>query len=414
VADSEVVLRAGPDLIIERHRPASRASQLPPDPIGEALAESITEIVGGAVEDGTRLREMLGVLTSAAVGTATRFRGEVGAVASRPLSPSTRRGLRDALMVEVLARYQAMGGGTPTRDLIADTLEYLIELSGARLESRELTHGVVIADVLADRPPLHFDYPADLRAAKRAPLLFDGRRSLLVVDVEGHARFELQRHRLDRMPGHVESGALVAAATARVGGLGFFLAADRTIWAFLDGEPLLLRRSEHWTAFPLELTTSIAGFIGGGRAADIVVQAAYILAAQHDGAILAVIDDRDALEGIIAAKDRYDLRHGVDRRDMRPETRLHHLIDADDIDSETLSRLARLDGATILDRDAHLVAYGAIVATSNCQSEGARTAAAATLSQAADAVLMVSQDGDITVFHAGAVVATLLGRGGRD
>jgi DNA integrity scanning protein DisA with diadenylate cyclase activity len=99
---------------------------------------------------------------------------------------------------------------------------------------------------------------------------------------------------------------------------------------------------------------------------------------------------------------------------MRPETRLHHLIDADDIDSETLSRLARLDGATILDRDAHLVAYGAIVATSNCQSEGARTAAAATLSQAADAVLMVSQDGDITVFHAGAVVATLLGRGGRD
>jgi hypothetical protein len=422
VSDNELIVGIGPDLIVER---------LPPDAIGEAVAESITDIVRGAVVDGPRLHEMLGVVADAAVATSTRVRGEVGGLGSRPLSPATRRGLRDSLAVEVLARYEAMeAGGPATHDLIADTLEYLIELSGARFESRELTHGVVIADVVAALPALLGHYPADLRSAKRAPLLFDGRRSLLVVDRQGHPRFELQRHRLDRLPGdprirpgradsarpavprHVETGSLVAAASARLGGLGMFLAADRTIWAFVGGEPLLLRRNEHWTAFPLDLTSLITGLTGGARSAGIVVGAAYVLAAQQEGAILAVIDDRDALDGLVSVKDRYDLRHRVDGR-SRPEIRLHHLIDAEDLDEETLARLARLDGATIIDRDADLVAYGAIVTTSDSQSEGARTAAAATLSRVADAVLMVSEDGDIPVFQAGGVVTTLLGRGPR-
>jgi hypothetical protein len=230
----------------------------------------------------------------------------------------------------------------------------------------------------------------------------------------------LQRHRLDRLPGgaapttpaaeFVASGSLVAEATRRLGGLGFFLRADRTIWVFVDGQPLVLRRSEHWTAFPLELTAFIAKLIGGGRAASIVVQAAYILSAQGRGAILAIVDDRESLDGIVSAKDRYDRRDDVDRSDMRPETRLHHLIDARDLDEQTLARLAGLDGATIVDRDANLLSYGAIVTSSDSQHEGARTAAAKTLSLSADVVLNVSQDGDITVFHAGEATATLLGQ----
>jgi hypothetical protein len=320
-----------------------------------------------------------------------------------------RRALRDALAIEILAHHQAMRGATAATELIAKTVEYLIELSVTRVESREPTHGVVIADVFPDAPRLRFDYPADLRAAKRAPLLFDGQRSLLLVDTQGHARFELQRHRLDQLhssatpgtmsPEFLESGSLVAEATRRLGGLGLFLRADHTIWAFVDGQPLLLRRSAHWTAFPLELTAFIASLIGGGRAAGIVVQAAYILSALsargHGGAILAIANDRDSLDGVVSPKDRYDLRNEVDRMAMRPET---------------LARLAGLDGATIVDRDANLLAYGAIVTSSDSQQEGARTAAARTLSQTADAVLMVSQDGDITVFHAGGAVATLLGR----
>jgi DisA bacterial checkpoint controller nucleotide-binding len=451
-------------------RRSSTASLLPADLAGEAVAEAITEILEGtAVEliyrpvgapapppsplgvetasasgegppgwritctvrlvgplaavvtpDSTRLLEMLNALPVAALRAAALFRPDAEAEAPRPLTPSMRRALRDTMAVELLAHHPATGGATGATELIAETLEYLIELSSTRVESREVTHGVVIADVFTDSPRLRLKYPADLRAAKRAPLLFDGQRSLLLVDTHGHPRFELQRHRLESLsPGttlgplsseFVESGSLVAAATGRLGGLGLFLRADRSIWAFADGQPLLLRRGAHWTAFPLELPAFVASMIGGGGAAGIVVQAAYILAARGRGAILGIVEDRDSLAGIVAPKDRYDLRDEFDRQAMRPETRLHHLIDAEELDEQTLARLAGLDGATIVDRNANMLAYGAIVASSDSQQEGARTAAARSLSQTADAVLMVSQDGDITVFHDGAPVATLLGR----
>jgi hypothetical protein len=457
---------AGQDGAQGRRR-SSTVSELPPDPVGDAVAEAITEILEGAevelvyspvdapppsalvgtttatasgdgppgwrvscivrlsgpvaavvTPDSTRLVEILNTLPGAAVRAATEFRRDGGAT-QNPITPSMRRALRDSLVVEVLADYAATRGAPAATELIAETIEYLIELSGTRVESREVTHGMLIANVFKDRPRLRMDYPADLRAAKRAPLLFDGQRSLLLVDTQGHPRFELQRHRLESLrPGttlgslsaeFLESGALVAEATRRLGGLGLFLRADRTIWAFVDGQPLLLRRGAHWTAFPLELTAFIASLIGGGRAAGIVVQASYILSVRGRGAILAIVDNADSLDRIVSPKDRYDLRNQFDRMAMRPETRLHHLIDAEDLDEQTLARLAGLDGATIVDRDATLLAYGAIVTSSDSQQEGARTAAAKTLSHTADVVLMVSQDGDITVFHDGVAVATLLG-----
>lgn len=112
----------------------------------------------------------------------------------------------------------------------------------------------------------------------------------------------------------------------------------------------------------------------------------------------------------MSAKDRYDLRHEIDPPAMRPETRLHHLIDAEELDEHTLVRLAMLDGATILDRGGRLLAYGAVVSSTDSQHEGARTAAARTLSETAQVVLKISVDGDITVFRAGTLVTTLLGR----
>jgi hypothetical protein len=449
---------------------SSTVERLPADPLGESLAASVAEILGGAsVEllhspadgpppdvpqgpaiasatgDGppgwrrtvtirlrgriaplvapasTPLLEILCALPHAALRTAARM-GTPGPAGPAPLSPPLRRALRDMIAIEALSYQHACAGGPPsTFDLIADTVEYLIELSGSRVEANDLTHGIVITDVLKDEPRLRFAYPADLRSAKRAPLLFDGQRSVLVVDSEGRARTELQRHRPDRLIADAEpldlaavvlahTGTLVAEATRRLGGIGFFLRGDRTVWAFADGHPLLIRRAEHWTAFPLELATAIASAIGGSPAtADVVVEAAFIISAERHGAILAIVDAAESLDGIVSPKDRYDLRDAVDPLGMQTETRLHHLIDASDLDSQTLARLAALDGAAILDRDGHLLAYGAIVTSADSQHEGARTAAAKTLSNTAAIVLKVSVDGDITVFRGGEVIATLLG-----
>jgi hypothetical protein len=67
------------------------------------------------------------------------------------------------------------------------------------------------------------------------------------------------------------------------------------------------------------------------------------------------------------------------------------------------------DGRVQLDRQGRLVAYGAIVTTADSEHEGARTAAARTLSESCDVVLKISVDGDITIFRDGRALTTLLG-----
>ncbi len=380
------------------------------------LSERATRIIDP--DTPSSLHELLCTLPAAALRAAAQLRP--AALGESYVPPALKRAARDTLATEVLGSYVTARLGAPASGrLVAETVEYLIELSGTRVEAHELSHGLVVADALPDRPRIELRYPEDLRAIKRAPLLFDGRRSVLVVDRQGRARTELQRHRLGRLGGEsvpapgeawLDSGSLVAEATRVLGGVGFFVRADRSIWTFVDGQPLVVRRGEHWTAFPLQLAASIANVIGGGRAASLVARAAFMISAQPHGAILAIVDNPAALQGMVSLKDRYDLRHELDRAALRPETRLHHLIDAEDLDEYTLARLAVLDGATILDRDGHLLAYGAIVTTRDSEHEGARTAAARTLSNVAIIVLRVSVDGDITIFQSGAAVTTLLGR----
>ncbi|MEO5837629.1 MAG: hypothetical protein ABIQ73_03650 [Acidimicrobiales bacterium] len=383
------------------------------------LGKRIAHLVG--TDERTSLADLLDELPRAAVRAATQLRNHVDSNNLVPVTPAVRRAVRDTVATEVLSAYLRDRVSAMRPDLVGETIEYLIELSGTRVESHDLTHGVIVADVLRDSPRLEFAYPADIRAAKRAPLLFDGQQSLLVIDPSGRARRELQRHRFEHLiataaPPPVtaldlgESGSLVAAATQVLGGLGFFLRADRSIWTFIDGRPLLVRRSEHWTAFPLELSMSIANMIGGGSVATLVTQAALMISARPRGAILAIVEKSSDLDTVVSLKDRYDLRNDIDPLAMEFETRLHHLIDAEDLDEHTLVRLAMLDGATVLDREGRLLAYGAIVSSADSEHEGARTAAARTLSETALVVLKVSVDGDIMIFRNGAAVATLLGR----
>ena len=439
----EAVARAVADLVAGaavqlRYAPDGESIPAPPSQVGTAMASGsgpagwqtglvvkLNDRVARLVDTGRRtpLAELLEALPEAGLKAAAAFRGRDHGDEAVAVTPALRRAVRDIVVAEVLNRYLAsrLGRGVQP-ELVAETIEFLIELSGTRVESHDLTHGVIVTDVLAHAPRLLLRYPADIRTAKRAPLLFDGRHSVLVVDPEGRARTELVRHRFARLAHDgerasegkdddwVESGSLVARATSALGGLGFFVRADRSIWTFVDGQPLLVRRGEHWSAFPLQLAASIENMIGGGSVATLVARAAFMISTRSGGAILAIVEDPGDLEGVVSPKDRYDLRHDIDPTAMQTETRLHHLIDAEQLDEDTLVRLAMLDGATVLDRDGRLLAYGAIVTSSDSQFEGARTAAARTLSETALVVLRVSVDGDITIFRSGTAVTTLLGR----
>ena len=237
---------------------------------------------------------------------------------------------------------------------------------------------------MRDTPRLRFDYPAHLRAAKRAPLLFDGqrvaarrrpRRSRPLRAAAAPAQRAVSgRQRPARADRRCSTaGRSSPRRRCRLGGVGFYLRSDRTIWVFVDGQPLVLRRGEHWTAFPLELTSFIAQpdrRWRRDRASSC--RAALNISAQGRGAILAIVDvGRLARRRSSRRRTATTCATSSTRRAIRTETRLHHLIDAEDLDEQTLTRLAGLDGATIVDRDANLLAYGAIVTSSDSQHEGA-------------------------------------------
>ena len=135
--------------------------------------------------DGTALAELLDSVPWAGVRAVAPFRA-LQLDGGQPLGAALRRTLGDTVAQEVLAIHLASRIGSDSRSgLIGETIDYLLELGGTRVESHELTHGVLLADVFHDTPRLDLAYPADIRAAKRAPLLFDGQRSVLLVDTQG-------------------------------------------------------------------------------------------------------------------------------------------------------------------------------------------------------------------------------------
>lgn len=361
----------------------------------------------------------------AAVRALDRITGASGpqATSGQALYPSVIDALHDVVVAEILAERVAQRAGMdePQLDrvayLVSDVLSYLAELSRSRIEGHSPTHGVVIGaphpGLAAATGPVR--YPPDFRHLKRAPLLFDGLRAAVAVGADGLVHGDLTHRSLALLEAPVDEtlaahGDVVAAGSRALDGVGLFLRADGSVWVFDRGQPLLLRRGGHWRAIPFaSLTAGLGALAGSATVAGLVVRAALLASLEGEGAILAVAEDAAAVASMVEDKDRYDLvHHHLAEGPGSKESRLHQVVDADHPDVETLLRLAVIDGATIVDRQGRLVAYGAVVRSEASQAEGARTAAARNLSRAALLVVKVSEDGPVTVFRHGAELAAVL------
>jgi hypothetical protein len=353
-------------------------------------------------------------------------------VAGEPY-PSLVAALHDVVVAEMLAEQLA---DNARRSLdraraartVSDVLEYIDELSRTRIEGRSLSHGVVIT---AERPewrPVGVDYPGEIRELKRTPLLFDGIASTIVLSPEGKVLGEMTRTRLARTakaPGMLaefeealgSDGALIAATSRALHGIGLFLRPDQTIWVYDDGQPILIRRGGRWKSLPLDsLIAGVAKLTDSTAVAELVVRAALLASLRDHGAIIGVVKDGSAVDKVVEDKDRFDLP-SKDGGSQPVEAQIHRILaggptarhaTVPSLDVDRLLRILRLDGATIVGTDGKLIAYGAIVRSTASRSEGARTAAARTLSRVAEVVIKVSEDGPITVFAAGSEVATFL------
>jgi hypothetical protein len=259
-------------------------------------------------------------------------------------------------------------------------------------------------------------YPDDY-TQKRVPLLFDGRNAVLVVDSAGYTEREVQRSRPERRLLDVgalevftqqlgeQGGSLVAAVSRAYDALGLYAHPDHSIWVYSAGAPLLVRRGVRWRAIPMAaFARGIAETASSDEAGGMAAAAAVLLSLHGHGGIIAIVESGEDLEECVQTKDRVD----TSSDNPTPERAVHDVLDIDDIDTATLVRLASIDGATVLDRSGRVLAYGAIVTSSDSVAEGARTAAARALSRYADVVLKVSEDGPITVFFQGEEIAHLL------
>jgi hypothetical protein len=347
----------------------------------------------------------------------------------------TREAVQSALPTHILAhviadRYARMTGEDTFQfahhrddgehdtlaDTIVESLEYMDALTRSRVEDQDLSHGVVIVSSDKGAPPVSPGrYPRDFQPLKRTPLLADGYQSALLLTTDGRAASLLTPDHLPSLSddSRHDFGSLgfLARSSARYEGIGLMLRPGGSLVTFAGERPLYIRRSGQWRDMMWDLIRNVMVERYGDVGAK-VFDTALILTTSGRGGILAVMEEVDP-KGI-NDKDRVDLAQAVssddaEDREMPPEWLFHRLLSTDSIagmSSRSLAQLAGIDGATIVSEDGNLLAYGAIVSSVQGRSEGARTAAARTLSEQG-LVLRISEDGPIQLFEQGNSLLTV-------
>lgn len=377
-------------------------------------------------EESSHFPDELADLPAAALRALERMTRS--ASAEDQVHPSLSRALHDVVVAEVLGdrlvgRLDVEADVDQVAMVVAKTLEYTMELATTSLEGKPATHGVVLC---ADRRGLvpvqpRVEYPGRLPTRKGTPLLFDGSESALAVTATGDVLGEVNRRSLpdappgaptmsffDEFPGM--NGGLTAAASAVFRGVGVFLRADRSIWVFDDGKPLFVRRTSRWKSIAADSFALWLETFGdlAAEVATILVGAVLRASTQGTGAIFAIASDASMLADVIPTKDLVETGWGGPAGSTVDDDVRAVLAGSELRTSSALARLARLDGATIVDPAGSVLAYGAIVRSADSRGEGARTAAARALSLRTRFAVSVSQDGPVSVFHHGELALEFL------
>ena len=152
--------------------------------------------------------------------------------------------------------------------------------------------------------------------------------------------------------------------------------------------------------------------LGGRPLADRLFSVALDLAEDRRGGLFLVVDDPAQIDRLVAAPDLLGTPTKVGgARAPALKRDLHYLLRQKtvlDLAPSVLETLGRIDGAVVLDSDANLLAFGAIVrhplGTDVIEvTEGGRSTAAITASHAGK-VLKISEDGLVSFYEAGRCV----------
>jgi len=324
----------------------------------------------------------------------------------------------------------AASGDTPTRtnvERIDDAVEVLRTCALGTYENRRITMGVLLFGALPDpcheRPPHHPDairYARPLTGIRSFRRLSDGLQTVALVDESGMLVEIVDVH--DWAHSFVDQPLPVPAATAYAtharatlcgGHLCLVLTPNGEIKAFADGIQAFNFLDGQW-----HLTNAAEKHrvwrraLGRPALADRLFSVALDLAEDRRGGLFLVVDDPTQIDRLVAAPD---LLAGpavaADTREPAIKRHLHYLLRRKsvlDLAPSVLETLGRIDGAVVLDSDANLLAFGAIVrhplgADVLEVAEGGRSTAAVTASHAGK-VLKISEDGLVSFYDAGRCV----------
>jgi hypothetical protein len=315
--------------------------------------------------------------------------------------------------------------GQVSPDRIAAAIEVLRTSALTTYENRRISTGALLFGTAPDpchalpaSPPHPLRYAAALTRARSFHRLSDGLTTLALVDHEGFLvdLIDVQQWSApyETLPVPVPSPARYAAqsrATLCGGHLCLILTATGEMKIFADGVQVLRFLDGRW-----RLTNAVDKYrqwqqgLRNAPVADLLFVTALNLAEERRGGLLVVLDDPHAVSRLISHSDLLSATpspHPVPGHASKDQ--FHYLLRDKcllTLPTTILETIARIDGAVIVDTDAHLLAFGAILhypdlATLHPDNiEGGRASAAIAASRFGRA-LKISEDGLISCYHHG-------------
>jgi hypothetical protein len=311
---------------------------------------------------------------------------------------------------------------------VASTIQTLRTAALSTYENRRVSTGALLLGPGHAPRPTPADalrYGVELTGLKSVHKLCDGRRTLFLVDGQGRLAeiIDVERWAAEVPEGAgpdvpcARSFAAHARATRASGDVCVVLSPNGEIKLFADGSQAFAFANGRWRLLdPAAKFAHWSAAVGRPRLARVIFQAALDLAEARQGGLFVVVDrPLEAVGRLVApsdlvAADAPAVPEPLALGDPLAKRALHYLARdrvVTDLDPAVLEALAGLDGATVVDRNGRVLAFGAILRhdasalLGPIPAEGARTTAALVASRFGP-VLKVSEDGVVSCFLRGA------------
>lgn len=285
-------------------------------------------------------------------------------------------------------------------------IRFVRSLAQETYENKRLSYGLILTrDYIGDDPM------AEAFDNKRLKYLTDGFSTSLVVDskgnIAGYVALVAPENEGTRSAKRPWWSAGLAERSLEMSGAGVALVRNGDMLVLHNGRMIFNQRAGRWriwnhAAIIFRLKAAWQGLGRRGNLDEVLVYLYHValdLSFRRSGGLLVVVPNAQRFFRLLmSTSDRVGAKiRGAAERAM-DEVLRDRLVQR--IDRRIMTDLASLDGALVVDRTGHVLAYGAMTHTAGGARQGARTRAAVSASRGGIAI-KISSDGNISFFAEG-------------